>query len=53
MEFDDDLSVKYVDKTLRISYFHPDYASRTEIFIRNGELTQLILGDDKKTVINL
>ena len=36
-----------------ISYFHPDYASRTEIFIRNGELTQLILGDNKKTVINL
>ena len=36
-----------------ISYFHPDYASRTEIVIRNGELTQLILGDDKKTVINL
>ena len=37
-----------------ISYFYPDYASsRTEIFIRNGELTQLILGDDKKTVINL
>jgi len=36
-----------------ISYFHPNYASRTEIFIKNGELTQLILGDDKKTVINL
>ena len=36
-----------------ISYFHPDYASRTEIFIKNGKLTQLILGDDKKTVINL
>ena len=36
-----------------ISYFHPNYASRTEIFIKNGELLQLILGDDKKTVINL
>mgnify|MGYP001166359849 FL=1 len=36
-----------------ISYFHPDYASRTEIFKKNGEIAQLILGDDKKTVINL
>ena len=36
-----------------ISYFHPDYASSTEIFIKDGELTQLILGDDKKTIINL
>ena len=36
-----------------ISYFHPDYASRTEIFIKNGKLTQLILGDGKKTAINL
>ncbi len=36
-----------------ISYFHPDYASRTEIFIKNGNLEQIILGDDKKTVINL
>tara|TARA_Y100000768_G_scaffold93691_1_gene67763 strand:+ start:2756 stop:3316 length:561 start_codon:yes stop_codon:yes gene_type:complete len=36
-----------------ISYFHPDYASRTEIFIKNGNLKQLILGDDQKTVINL
>ena len=23
MELDDDLSVRYVDKTLRIAYFHP------------------------------
>ena len=36
-----------------ISYFHPDYASRTEIFLKNGNLEQIILGDDKKTVINL
>ena len=36
-----------------ISYFHPDYASRTEILIKNGKLTQLILGDGKKTTINL
>ena len=45
--------VSYITSNYAISYFHPDYASRTEIFIRNGELTQLILGDDKKTVINL
>ena len=36
-----------------ISYFHPDYASRTEIFLKNGNLEQIILGDNKKTVINL
>ena len=45
--------VSYITSNYAISYFHPDYASRTEIFIKNGELTQLILGDDKKTVINL
>ena len=45
--------VSYITSNDAILYFHPDYASRTEIFIRNGELTQLILGDDKKTVINL
>ena len=45
--------VSHITSNNAISYFHPDYASRTEIFIRNGELTQLILGDDKKTVINL
>ena len=45
--------VSHITSNNAISYFHPDYASRTEIFIRNGELTKLILGDDKKTVINL
>ena len=45
--------ISHITSNNAISYFHPDYASRTEIFIRNGELTQLILGDDKKTVINL
>ena len=45
--------VSHITSNHAISYFHPDYASRTEIFIKNGELTQLILGDDKKTVINL
>ena len=45
--------VSHITSNDVISYFHPDYASRTEIFIRNGELTQLILGDEKKTVINL
>jgi len=45
--------VSYITSNDAISYFHPDYASRTEIFTKNGELTQLILGDDKKTVINL
>ena len=45
--------VSHITSNDAISYFHPDYASRTEIFIKNGELTQLIHGDDKKTVINL
>ena len=45
--------VSHITSNDAISYFHPDYASRTEIFIKNGKLTQLILGDDKKTVINL
>ena len=45
--------VSYITSNNKISYFHPDYASRTEIFIKNGEMTKLVLGDDKKTVINL
>jgi probable phosphoglycerate mutase len=45
--------VSYITKNNKISCFHPDYVSRTELFIKDGELTQLILGDDKKTVINL
>ena len=45
--------VSHITDNEEISYFHPDYASRTEIFIKNGKLTQLILGDSKKTVINL
>jgi broad specificity phosphatase PhoE len=45
--------VSYITSNDAISYFHPDYASSTEIFIKDGELTQLILGDDKKTIINL
>jgi len=45
--------VSYIASNNQISYFHPDYASRTEIFIKDKKLIQLILGDDKKTVINL
>ena len=45
--------VSYIFDNDVISYFQPNYASRTEIFIKNEELVQLILGDDKKTVINL
>ena len=45
--------VSYIVSNNKISYFHPDYASKTEIFLKNGEMTKLVLGDDKKTVINL
>ena len=45
--------VSYIVSNNKISYFHPDYASRTEIFLKNGEMTKLVLGDEKKTVINL
>ena len=45
--------VSFITKNNVILFFHPDYASQTEIFIKNGELEKLILGDDKKTVINL
>jgi broad specificity phosphatase PhoE len=45
--------ISHITSNNAISYFHPDYASRTEIYIKSGELTQLILGDNKKTVINL
>ena len=45
--------VSYITSKDKISYFHPDYASITEIFIKNGEMTKLVLGDNKKTVINL
>jgi len=45
--------ISYLTNSKSISYFHPDYASITEILLKNGELTKLILGDDKKTVINL
>ena len=43
----------YLTKQNTIAYFHPGYTSRTEIWLENGSLVKLILGDDKKTVINL
>tara|TARA_B100000287_G_scaffold434876_1_gene500753 strand:- start:678 stop:1238 length:561 start_codon:yes stop_codon:yes gene_type:complete len=45
--------ISYLTNSKSISYFHPDYASKTEIFLNNGKLTKLILGDKKKTEINL
>ena len=43
----------YLTKQNTIAYFHPGYTSRTEIWLENGSLVKLMLGDDKKTVINL
>ena len=43
----------FLAKRNTIAYFHPRYTSRTEIWLENGSLTKLMLGDDKKTVINL
>ena len=43
----------YLTKQNTIEYFHPGYTSRTEIWLENGSLVKLMLGDDKKTVINL
>ena len=45
--------VSYLTKQNTIAYFHPSYASRTEIWLKGGSLIKLMLGDDKKTVINL
>ena len=33
MELDDDLSVRYVDKTLRIAYFHPYFTMRYYVLL--------------------
>ena len=35
-----------------IAYFNPGHASRTEIWMQDGILTKLILGEVKKTVLN-
>jgi len=43
----------YLAKRNTIACFHPGYASRTEIWVENDSLIKLMLGDDKKTVINL
>jgi broad specificity phosphatase PhoE len=43
----------YLTKQNTIAYFHPGYTSRTEIWLENGALVKLMLGDGKKTVINL
>jgi len=43
----------FMVKRNTIAYFHPGYTSRTEIWLENGSLKKLMLGDDKKTVINL
>ena len=43
----------YLTKQNTIASFHPGYTSRTEIWLENGSLVKLMLGDDKKTVINL
>ena len=45
--------VSYLTKQNTIASFHPGYTSRTEIWLENGSLVKLMLGDDKKTVINL
>lgn len=34
-------------------YFYPDYTSCTKIIFENNEIKEIVLGDDKKTLINL
>jgi hypothetical protein len=34
-------------------YFYPDYVSITKITLTNNEIKNIVLGDEKKTIINL
>jgi hypothetical protein len=34
-------------------YFYPDYVSITKITLANNEIKNMVLGDEKKTIINL
>ena len=45
--------VSYLLSHPRLLYFHPSYASKTEILMQDHKIKGLILGDEKKTNINL
>jgi len=45
--------ISYLSKQNTMTSFHPGYASRTEIWLENGVVIKLELGDSKKTTINL
>ena len=40
-------------KHSKIMYFYPDYVSITKITLTNNEIKNIVLGDEKKTIINL
>ena len=40
-------------KNNKLLYFYPDYTSCTRLSVENNQIIEIILGDDKKTLINL
>jgi len=37
----------------QLLHFYPDYASSTQLILKDNEIKEIILGDNKKTLINL
>tara|TARA_B110000495_G_C22897042_1_gene523376 strand:- start:185 stop:748 length:564 start_codon:yes stop_codon:yes gene_type:complete len=37
----------------KLLYFYPDYTSCTRLLVKDNQIKQIILGNDKKTLINL
>lgn len=40
-------------KNNKLLYFYPDYTSCTRLSVEDNQIIEIILGDDKKTLINL
>ena len=40
-------------KNSNLLYFYPDYTSCTKLMVEDNQIKKIILGDDKKTLINL
>ena len=37
----------------QLLHFYPDYTSSTRLILKDNEIKEIILGDNKKTLINL
>jgi len=40
-------------KNNKLLYFYPDYTSCTKLLVEDNQIIEIIVGDDKKTLINL